>query len=91
MQMHARLVEANMSTIFDHTTDLRRLVGVDAVWIVHIVRRCWQAFVKWRAEQAAIAQLSSMSDRELREIGLARSEISFAVKREPARIHRVPS
>ncbi len=80
-----------MSTIFDHATDLRGMARVDAVWAFHIVRRCWQGFVKWRAEQAAIAQLSSMSDRELRDMGLVRSEISFAVKGELARIHRVPS
>jgi uncharacterized protein YjiS (DUF1127 family) len=89
--MHTRLMEANMSMIFDHATDLRGLAGVDAVWIVHIVRRCWRAFVKWRAEQAAIAELSSMSERALKDMGLVRSEISSAGKGELARIHRVPS
>jgi uncharacterized protein YjiS (DUF1127 family) len=73
-----------MSTIFDHTTDLRGMARVDAVWVVHIVRRCWQAVMKWRAEQAAVAQLSSMSDRELKDMGLTRSEIGSAVRGELA-------
>jgi uncharacterized protein YjiS (DUF1127 family) len=45
----------------------------------------WAAYQTRRAEQAAIAQLWSMSDRELRDIGLTRSEITDAVKGEAAR------
>ena len=70
-----------MSTM-DPATDLRELAGSDAVWIGHFVRRCWQAFLRWQREEAAITQLSAMSDRELRDIGLNRSEIGFAVKGE---------
>jgi uncharacterized protein YjiS (DUF1127 family) len=80
-----------MSTIFNHATDLRGISGADAVWAIHAIRRCWQAFVKWRTEQAAITELSSMNDRELKDIGLTRSEIGSAVKGELPRIHRVPS
>jgi uncharacterized protein YjiS (DUF1127 family) len=76
------LVEAIMSTIFDPATDLRGLAGTNAVWIGHFVRRCWREFLRWQDEQAAIAQLSAMSDRELRDIGLNRSEIGFVVKGE---------
>jgi uncharacterized protein YjiS (DUF1127 family) len=75
-----------MRTIFEPATDLRGLAGTDAVWIGHLIRRCWQAFRNWQIEEAAIAQLSSMSDRELRDIGLNRSEIGFAVKGELAHI-----
>jgi uncharacterized protein YjiS (DUF1127 family) len=73
-------VEAIMSTIFNHATELRGLASTDASWIGHIVRRYWTAFQRWRLEQAAIVQLSTMSDRELRDIGLNRGEIRFAVK-----------
>jgi uncharacterized protein YjiS (DUF1127 family) len=73
-------VEAIMSTIFDYATDLRGSKTTDAVWISHLIRWCWKAFQKWRAEQAAIAQLAMMNDRELRDIGLNRSDIGFAVK-----------
>jgi uncharacterized protein YjiS (DUF1127 family) len=79
-----------MTTIFDYATDLRGKAGVDSVWIVHMVRRCWDAFARWRNEEAAITQLSSMSDRELRDIGLGRSEISSAVKGERGGIRRLP-
>jgi uncharacterized protein YjiS (DUF1127 family) len=34
----------------------------------------------WRLEQAAIATLCSMSDRELRDIGLTRGDITRAVR-----------
>ena len=40
----------------------------------------WETYQTRRAEQAAMAQLWSMSDRELRDIGLTRSEITGAVK-----------
>ena len=71
-----------MSTIFDPAIGLRGSAGSDAVWISRLIRRCWQALQRWEVEQAAIAQLSAMSDRELRDIGLNRSEIGFAVKGE---------
>jgi uncharacterized protein YjiS (DUF1127 family) len=93
--MHTRLMEVNMSRIFGDATDLRGLADVNAVWIVHVIRQCWQAFVKWRAEQAALsrtaAELLSMSERELKDIGLVRSEIGSVVKGELARINDVLS
>jgi len=43
-------------------------------------RRLWLAYITWRIEQAAIMALHSMSDRDLNDIGLPRSEIAGAVK-----------
>jgi len=43
------------------------------------VERRWSAYSRWRVEQRAAAQLHAMSDRELQDIGLIRSEISRAV------------
>ena len=37
------------------------------------------AYRSWKAEQAAIARLHSMTDRELKDIGLTRSVITGAV------------
>lgn len=71
-----------MSTIFDHAIGLRGPAGSSAVWIGRLIRRCWQALQRWEIEQSAIAQLSAMSDRELRDIGINRSEIRFAAKGE---------
>lgn len=43
-------------------------------------RRACAAFLTWRIERSALAVLASMSDRELRDIGLARSDIDGAVR-----------
>jgi uncharacterized protein YjiS (DUF1127 family) len=41
------------------------------------------AYLSWRLEQATIAQLGTLSDRELKDMGLTRCEIGGAVRREP--------
>jgi uncharacterized protein YjiS (DUF1127 family) len=51
---------------------VRKLVATVERWLV--------AYMTWRTEQAAIAHLWSMSDRELKDIGLTRSEITGAVR-----------
>jgi uncharacterized protein YjiS (DUF1127 family) len=48
---------------------------------IQALKRMWAAFVGWRIEQVAIGQLRGMSDRELKDIGLQRSQIEFAVRR----------
>ena len=51
-------------------------------WTARLVadlKRWWMTYLIWRTEQAAVEQLQAMSDRELRDIGLARSEITGAV------------
>ena len=42
--------------------------------------RWWLSYVEWRLEQISISQLKSMSDHELRDIGVSRSEIEFVVR-----------
>jgi uncharacterized protein YjiS (DUF1127 family) len=54
-------------------------------WLVATLKRWWVAYMTWRIEQAAIAQLWSMSNRQLKDIGLTCSEITGAVRGEPAR------
>jgi uncharacterized protein YjiS (DUF1127 family) len=69
-----------MSTIFSapapQTIPGRSLVR----GLVASLKRWWVAYITWRTEQAAIAQLWSMSDRTLKDIGFTRSEIPRAVK-----------
>jgi uncharacterized protein YjiS (DUF1127 family) len=77
-----RLVEAQMSMIFNQSAALRGMARSDALWVARMVRRCWEALLTWQLEHTAAAQLLSMSDRELRDIGLSRSEIERAVKGE---------
>ena len=80
-----------MNAICEHARESRGLASTEAVWAVHIVRRCWQAVVNWQLEHAAYAQLSAMSDRQLRDMGLARSEIGPAVRGELQRVNRARS
>lgn len=47
---------------------------------VAAVRRWWGAYIAWRVQEAAIAHLKSMSDRDLRDIGLSRSQIDASVR-----------
>jgi uncharacterized protein YjiS (DUF1127 family) len=42
--------------------------------------RWWAGYTSWRLHKAAIAQLKSMSDRQLADIGVSRSEIEYAVR-----------
>jgi uncharacterized protein YjiS (DUF1127 family) len=49
------------------------------------LKRWWMAYINWRLEQVVINQLWSMSDRALKDIGLTRSEIATAVKRDGTR------
>lgn len=43
------------------------------------LQRWWAAYLAWRSEQAAIAELAGMSDRELQDIGVCRCGIEYAV------------
>lgn len=54
------------------------------------LKRWWVAYITWRIERAALAQLWSLSDRYLKDIGLTRSEILRAVKGETAAERRLP-
>jgi uncharacterized protein YjiS (DUF1127 family) len=46
------------------------------------LRACWMAYLTRRIERVAIVQLEAMSDRELEDIGLTRSQIEWAVRAE---------
>lgn len=46
------------------------------------LKRWWVAYITWRIEQAAIAQLWKMSDREFKDIGLTRSAITCGLRGE---------
>jgi uncharacterized protein YjiS (DUF1127 family) len=48
--------------------------------LVALLERWRSTFQAWRIERAAIYQLSSLSDRQLKDIGLDRSQIMGAVR-----------
>ena len=39
----------------------------------------WRAFQEWRKRERILAELSSLSDRELRDIGITHGEIDYFV------------
>lgn len=45
--------------------------------------RWWAAYIDWRLNRMALAQLGTMSDRELKDIGLSRTQIEAAVRGDP--------
>jgi len=51
--------------------------------LIAIAKWLLTAFHTRRIQRAAIMQLLAMSDRELRDIGLARSQIEWAVRGYP--------
>ena len=53
----------------------RRTAGLLAT-----LKRLWVAYNNWRTEQAAIAALRGLTDRELKDIGLTRNEIVHAAR-----------
>ena len=73
-----------MSTIFCTSATPQGMAGQShSSGLVAVLRRWWVAYLARRIEQAAIAQLGLMSDRELKDIGLTRSQIGYAVRGEP--------
>jgi uncharacterized protein YjiS (DUF1127 family) len=73
-------METIMSTISSTADRYPDAGGSAPATAVAALQRLWRAYVKWHLEQAAIMLLGSMSDRELADLGLARSEIASAVR-----------
>jgi uncharacterized protein YjiS (DUF1127 family) len=64
----------------------RGLAGQVWIWaIIAPLRRWLLAYRKWTVERAAIARLQSMTDRELKDIGVTRTDINGAVRRNEPR------
>jgi uncharacterized protein YjiS (DUF1127 family) len=81
----------NMSTMSSAPTAPQEMAGQS--WAKDLVKdlgttlnRWCVAYLTWRIERAAITQLGSMSDRQLRDIGISRSEIESAVRGEAVRV-----
>jgi uncharacterized protein YjiS (DUF1127 family) len=49
--------------------------------IAKVAMRWWVAYMNWRLQRLAIHRLKAMSDRELKDMGVSRSQIDFVVKR----------
>jgi uncharacterized protein YjiS (DUF1127 family) len=68
-----------MSMMFSATAATQGIRQSRIGGLLATLQRWWVAYINWRLEQAAIARLCSMSDRELRDIGVTRCEIPNAV------------
>jgi uncharacterized protein YjiS (DUF1127 family) len=44
------------------------------------LRRWWLAYMEWRLQRLAVTLLHRMSDRQLRDLGLSRSQIEPAAR-----------
>lgn len=65
---------------------LRALAAESAPWrIGKVLTRWYLAYMDWRIQSLAVNRLRNMSDRELKDIGLLRSQIEFEVRRGAAR------
>jgi uncharacterized protein YjiS (DUF1127 family) len=76
-------VEKSIERITGHSWPIECVLKVAAS-----LKRWWMAYITWRTQQAAVALLWSMSDRQLKDIGLTRSEITYVVKGDPTRHRR---
>jgi uncharacterized protein YjiS (DUF1127 family) len=56
-------------------------------WLGAALRRWWVARMQRRLDRLAIRQLRAMSDRELKDIGVVRSQIEFSVRSARHRNH----
>ena len=75
-----------MSTISGVSPETRGISGQS--WtgrLMATLKRWLVAYLTWRIEQAAISELLSMSDRDLRDIGINRCETLRAVRGDTAR------
>jgi uncharacterized protein YjiS (DUF1127 family) len=78
-----------MSANLSAPTGARILAG--QFWrrrLVDALKRQWVAYKDWHDQQQAIARLHSMSDAQLKDIGLARSQIEIAVRAGTGPEHR---
>jgi uncharacterized protein YjiS (DUF1127 family) len=79
-------MEMIMSTIFSTPAPPQGTAGhAWASGLAATLKRWSVAYITWRLEQAATARLRAMSDRELKDIGLTRSDITGAVRSDAAR------
>ena len=79
-----------MSRTLEHGNPRRKCPCVYSCAAIGSSKPLVGGYTSWRLHKAAIAQLRSMSDRQLADIGVSRSEIEHAVrgKRDRAVSHR---
>jgi uncharacterized protein YjiS (DUF1127 family) len=74
-----------MSTISSISTQRTPAKGGSVQAALALIKRGWLAYMSWRMERLAVARLQAMSDRQLTDIGIVRSEIECAVRHGTSR------
>jgi uncharacterized protein YjiS (DUF1127 family) len=80
----SQVMEMIMSTMLRAPAGAQGAATPPWTWTLDTLKRWWVAYITWRIERAMVARLWSMSDRELKDIGLTRSGIP-GVMREATR------
>jgi uncharacterized protein YjiS (DUF1127 family) len=78
-------VETIMSDVLGAMSRRKRAGGSRLRRVGQALKRCWLAYMDWRLQQLTISRLMRMSDRELKDVGLTRSQIEVAVRGEAAK------
>ena len=68
------------------TTTLHTHVPVRTNVVSDYLHRLQDAYTEWREKRQAYAALARMSNHELKDIGLSRSEIDYAARNAVPRI-----
>lgn len=79
-------IAMSMRTVSDPRAAPQNLAG--QFWVRGVIdplKRWLMAYKKWTAERTACAQLHAMTDRELKDIGVTRTDVNYAVRRNAAR------
>ena len=69
-----------MSTVFGAPAAPNVRARASNGGLVPALKAWWLACTAWRIERLAIARLRAMSDRQLKDIGIVRSQIELAVR-----------
>ena len=71
-------MEMTMSSVLSASFGARDAAPLTRV--VQALSRWWIAYIEWRLERAAIAQLCALTNHQLKDMGLTRSAVAGAVR-----------
>jgi uncharacterized protein YjiS (DUF1127 family) len=79
--LHREEVEMIMSANLSAPTGVQRLARpFRRRRLIEALKRQWATYENWRIQQQAMARLRSMSDAQLKDIRLVRSQIEIALR-----------
>jgi uncharacterized protein YjiS (DUF1127 family) len=76
-------MELIMSTTLDTPGVAAAAAATPGSGLLRTATAWWAAYLAYRRERAAIMRLQALSERELQDIGITRSQIGCAVRGDP--------